>query len=401
MKLKCFVIMLFILMFASNVYSENNIKFGVILPITDVVGVEGVKAMKLAVKQINESGGLLGKQVELIITDDEMKAEKAVACLDRLVTVDNVDIIVGGYGSAPMMAMIPSMKKYEKIVVFSGVASIKVEEVMKGQNWFFHLHEWDYERALFWKTAWNDIQKKYKKVKISKDFIIYEEGVFGNSIFNTRVNVNPEINIQGVPFKSSTGHSGGGDYRAQLRHAQNFKPDRFAWIGYGNDAFPMMEQMKEIGFAPKIVSATPVTWPLNFEKSNLSEGIVYVAGWTKQMAISNKESKIFLNDYVKEYGEAPVSYMTPLYYTNIMIVADAIRRTGTLNKDELITSLEKTKYNSPFGEIVFQESKYIKHQASISSLITQFQNGKLEIIYPWKYATAKLIYPFPKWENRK
>lgn len=88
-------------------------------------------------------------------------------------------------------------------------------------------------------------------------------------------------------------------------------------------------------------------------------------------------------------------------YTNIMIVADAIKRAGTLDKAPLIKALEATSYASPMGDtFAFKKSKIIDHQAFASPKIMQWQNGKAQVVWPWEAATAKLIYPFPAWDKR-
>ena len=77
-------------------FAQGPIKLGAILPLADITGDQGAKAMKVAVKEINKAGGLLGRQVELIVVDDEMKPEKGAAAVQRLVTVDKVDVLIGG-----------------------------------------------------------------------------------------------------------------------------------------------------------------------------------------------------------------------------------------------------------------------------------------------------------------
>jgi len=54
----------------------STIKIGAVLPLSDITGRQAANAMKLAVKEINEAGGVLGMPVELFIIDDEMKPEK-------------------------------------------------------------------------------------------------------------------------------------------------------------------------------------------------------------------------------------------------------------------------------------------------------------------------------------
>jgi hypothetical protein len=51
-------------------------------------------------------------------------------------------------------------------------------------------------------------------------------------------------------------------------------------------------------------------------------------------------------------------------------------------------------------KFVFGKSNVISHQANAWPKFMQWQKGKLEVIWPWGYASAKLIYPFPAWNAR-
>jgi branched-chain amino acid transport system substrate-binding protein len=377
------------------------IKLGAVLPLADTTGKDGAKSMKLAVKQINAAGGLLGRQVELIIIDDEMKPDKAAAALDKLATVDNVDIFVGGMSSAGTMASIPGMKKYAKVTVWMGGAAGKIEQAMEGQDWFFHLHSWDYQQGEIFEQGWEAITKKYPQIKRKKVFLAYEEGPFGSSSFKAGKVYAEKMGyeLQGEAFKSAA--MGGGDYRAVLRHAKEFNPDQFAWGGYDKDALPMLEQAKEIGFVPPMYLGAPPAWPADFATSPLNEGVIFYTMWDDVLKNVNKKSRDFSTAYMKEYKELPTAYMGPLAYTNIMIVAEAVKRAGNLDKAALIKALEATKYDSPMGDtFIFKKSKFINHQAFALPKIAQWQKGKAVLLWPFELATGKIMYPFPAWDKR-
>ena len=252
--------------------AQGPIKLGAIMPLGDITGDQGAKAMKVAVKEINNAGGLLGRQVELIVVDDEMKAEKGAAAVEKLVTVDKVDILVGGMASGVHLGQIPIMKKYEKVTVWIGAASSRAEQAMGPVDWYFHLHPWDYQQGASYIEGWSAMEKKRPEVKIAKWFNANEEGAFGTASFkaaqaqykdwkNAR---GEQVTIEGEPFKSAA--LGGGDYRTVLRHAKEAKPDIFLWTGYDADALPIMEQAKEVGFAPPIFIGSPPGWPIGIRK---------------------------------------------------------------------------------------------------------------------------------------
>jgi branched-chain amino acid transport system substrate-binding protein len=79
----------------------------------------------------------------------------------------------------------------------------------------------------------------------------------------------------------------------------------------------------------------------------------------------------------------------------VYVVAEAIARAGTLEKAALITALEATNYASPVGEtLTFTPSNLIAHQGFRSQKILQWQYGQQQVIWPFEYATAVLVYPF-------
>jgi branched-chain amino acid transport system substrate-binding protein len=386
---------------AGPIQAAAPIKIGAVLPLSDATGKDGVRSMEMAVKEINAKGGLLGRKVELIVIDDEMKPDKGAAALDKLATVDNVDIFVGGMSSAVTMAMIPGFKKYNKVTVWCGAASGKVEEAMAGQDWFFHLHTWDYQQGQMYEDGWMEMIQKYPQIKRKKVFLAYEEGPFGANSFKASQPLAQaaKYELVGEAFKSAA--FGGGDYRSVLRHAKEANPDIFIWAGYDKDALPMLEQAKEIGFAPPMYIGAPPAWPVDFAKSPLNEGVIFYSMWNEVMKDVSQRSKDYSAAFHKMFNDAPTTYFGPLAYTNIMIVAEAIKKAKTLEKTALIKALEATHYDSPTGDIfVFGKSKYINHQAYPTPKFMQWQKGKVVVLWPFKVATGKLMYPFPGWDKR-
>ena len=111
------------------------------------------------------------------------------------------------------------------------------------------------------------------------------------------------MTLEGEPFKSAA--LGGGDYRTVLRHAKEAKPDIFLWTGYDADALPIMEQAKEVGFAPPIFIGSPPGWPIGFGKSPLAEGVTLYGMWAPSIKEVSPVSKHFWEAYIKEYNQEP------------------------------------------------------------------------------------------------
>jgi branched-chain amino acid transport system substrate-binding protein len=404
----CIAILVSVFLVVPAGFAQGPIKIGAILPLADITGDQAAKAMKVAVNEINKAGGLLGRQVELIVVDDEMKPEKGAAAVERLVTVDKVDLLVGGMSSGVLLGEIPIMKKYEKATVWIGAASSRCEQALGATaDWFFHLHPWDYQQSQSYTEGWTAITQKRPEVKYGKWFMAYEEGAFGTASFKAgqalykdwKTAAGEQVTLEGEPFKSAA--LGGGDYRTVLRHAKEFKPDIFIWAAYDADALPIMEQAKEIGFAPPIFIGAPPGWPATFGKSPLADTVTLYGMWAPSIKEVSPVSKHFWDAYIKEYKQEPATYFAPLGYTNIYFVADGIKKAKTLDKAALINALTETKYVSPIGEtLTIKPSNIIKHQGFTKQKILQWQKGQQQVIWPFEFATSQIVYPFPGWEKR-
>ena len=377
------------------------IKLGGVWPLGDITGDQGSKAARLAVEMINEAGGVLGRKLELSVIDSELKPEKGAAAIDRLATVDEVDIFLGGMSSGVHLAQIPTLKKYKKLTVWTGAASSRCEEALgEDANWYFHLHPWDYNQGASYAEGWAAIIEEYDEIQLDRWFLAYEEGPFGTSSFEASQQLYADLGtIEGESFKSAA--LGGGDYSAVIQHAKEFGPDIFLWAGYDADALPIMEQAKAADFAPPILLGAPPGWPADFGDSPLANYVMLYGMWAPSINDISDVSQKFYDGYVEKYNNEPATYFAPLCYTAVYIIKDAIERAGSLDTDALIAAAKETSYESPLGETVtFSPSNIIPNQGIRQQKILQWQEGRQEVIWPFEFQTADPVYPFPGWDER-
>src|SRR4030065_99485 len=84
--------------------AQDTIKIGFFAPITGPAAADGMSAknaVELGFKEVNDAGGIKGKKVELIIYDDRLKAEEAVAIANKLIEKDKVGGVVSGSYRGP------------------------------------------------------------------------------------------------------------------------------------------------------------------------------------------------------------------------------------------------------------------------------------------------------------
>jgi len=396
---RIFALVAILLVVAVTAYAQGTIKIGATWPLSDITGKQGSMSAQLAVEEINAAGGLLGKKVELIVVDDELKADKGAAAIEKLVTVDKVEVLVGGMASGVALGQVPVMKKYALPVVSTGAASYRVEEALGADaDWYFHLHPWDYNQGQSYVDGFKAITAKYPNVKLQKIFMAYEEGAFGKaSNDQSKILFGGLWTYDGAPFKSAA--AGGGDYSAVLEAAKAYKPDLFVWAGYDADALPILEQSKAMKFSPGMYLGSPPGWPAGFGASPLADNVMLYGMWAPSMNDTSAASKKYYDAFKAKYKEEPATYFGPLSYSAIYVIADAIKRAKTTEPKALIKALEETKYASAVGEtITFTPSKVIKHQGIKRQKILQWQKGRQEVIWPFEAQTKPPVYPFPAWK---
>lgn len=374
---------------------REPIRIGAVLPLKSEAGQQSLNAIRLAIDEINATGGALGRRFELVAADDGMSPETGAAAIEKLAQIDKVDLFVGGVSSSVHLAQIPGMKKHRKITLWSGSASAKVEQALKGEDWFFHLHPWDYQQARSFVDGWQAITQRYPSVKTKKWFIAYENGAFGSSSSQTQTDLfPPDWQHRSSKFRTAASKKGADTYRAIIAQARAENPDVFVWIGYPDDALPILQQAGAADFSPALFIGYTPGWPAEFENAPLGNNIIAYGIWTPAMNRTNPTSRRFSLAYYAAFRETPQHYMAPLNYSAIHIAANAIRSAGTLEKQALIAALKKTDYPSPLGErIAFTPSRHIAHQGLRQQKILQWQNGALQVIWPFEHATALLRYP--------
>lgn len=113
----------------SGAAGAETIKIGVNEPMTGAFAASGtyvVNGAKIAADEINAKGGILGKQIELVIEDNKSNPTEAAAVAEKLITRDKVPIMMGAWGSSLTLAVMPKLMEYETPMVVETSSSGKI-----------------------------------------------------------------------------------------------------------------------------------------------------------------------------------------------------------------------------------------------------------------------------------
>jgi branched-chain amino acid transport system substrate-binding protein len=377
--------------------SADAVKVGIMLPLTGASSVSG-KAMeqgyRLALDQINAKGGVLGKPLEIVVEDDASAPATAISAFTKLYTVDKVDFFAGGFGSGNVIAINGAAKQFNAFLTIAGAAAVPVEDLYASYPYFFHYHPWAYYNN----EAVVDFFKYLRAQKGAKNIgLIYEDGVFGSGApaFKDLIEKEGFKVVMMEKFKT-----GSGNFTPLLTKAKGLNVDIFYWVGYDADALPIASQAKEVNFNPGIIYGVPASWPVGFESNKLSTGVAGLSLWLPTSP--NKASADFVNAFKKKFGSVTSEYVAPLAYVNLITLADAINRAGSIDKDKVAAELAKTNIQTPFGRLSFTKSEKVKYQGFKAGewLNFQYKNGTRLPVYPPTVARSPLVYPVPDWNKR-
>src|SRR5690606_24752220 len=265
--------------------ASAQVTIGVLSPLTGGAAGTGqaqLAGFELALEEINAAGGVLGEPLELIIEDTRADAATGVAAFEKLMTEDGVEFIAGGYSSGVTLALVESFRTFQPVVSWIGGAASGIgnddfdgiEELLGQEEWFFHVHPWDYQNV---EATFGFIED----IGVGSVALLHEDGAFGTP---GAAGLEAGVEQMGIPVVlreafTSTLTGGTGDFRATLSKVGAANPDMLYWIGYDSDAQPLSSQLKELGVAPAYVFGAPPGWPTGIEAAPEMECVMGLIGY--------------------------------------------------------------------------------------------------------------------------
>ena len=372
------------------------VQIGVLSPLTGAAAGTGQAqqaGFELALQEINDAGGVLGEPLEIIIEDTQAAPDVGLAAFEKLMTEDGVSFIAGGYSSGVTLALVESFRTFQPIVSWIGGATSGVgiegfdgiEELLGEEEWFFHVHPWDYHNV---EAATSFVADS----GVDSVALLHEDSAFGGPGAEGAQALLEEADLN-VPLReafTSTLLGGSGNFRAAINKAAATEADMLYWIGYDSDVVPLISQVRELGYTPEQIFGAPPGWPSEFAAAPEAECVTGLIGYLPNMP--NPEAAEFRDAYREMHGSDPDNYMAALAYTQLWSYADAINAAGSTDYDAVIEQMESMTFDSPMGEWSFGESEITDHQGFGSDMwmVFQYQDGVREIVWPLEKATAPL-----------
>lgn len=302
----------------------ETFKLGVVSPLTGAGAASGAvqaNAVKMAVNEINEAGGINGVlPIELFSEDDEGTPAKSVTVTQKLVNQDGIYAMIGALNSSCTLANM-EVTKAANIPQITPSSSNKTI-VEQGNSYIFRMTATDPTHA---KTILKYIQEEMKATKVA---MIYESSDFGMGAFNLVSSLTADYGITMVD--SEVYNSGESDFSVYLTKIQQAAPDVIILWGYYTEAALICKQVKQYGIEIPIIGTgynSPALVELGGEAVN---GLMFTTAFTS----ANPDPVVQAFD--KKYTElfkASYDQNAPQAYDAVYVIADAVTRCMNDGKD--------------------------------------------------------------------
>jgi len=350
--------------------NSNEIKIGANLEMTGntaTFGQSATNGAKLAIKQVNAKGGVLGKKITLVVADNKSDTAEAANAMQKLATQDKVIASIAPIASSSVMAA-AQVNESAKILGISPTASnpnVTVDpETGKVRDYLFRATFIDpFQGAVMANFAKNTLkaQKAAVYIENSSD---YAKGL-GKFFKETFVQNGGNIVSDEAYLAKDT------DFKATLTKIKASNPDVIFVPGYYQEVGMIVKQAREIGITVPILGAD------GWDSAKLPE--IAGAEALNNTFFSNHyspddnspEIKNFVEAYKAEYGQVPDAFAA-LSYDATMMIIEAIKRAGVEDSVKVKDELAKTKdYQGVSGSITLDE----KHNAVKGVVIIEMKNG--------------------------
>ncbi len=295
-----------------------DIKIGFTPPVTGASADEGalqIKAIKLAVKQINAAGGVNGKQINLIIVDNQSTNPGALAALQKAVEQEKVLALVGSVKSTQIQAMSDAIKNYGIPTIIGGTNAGLTKQ---GNPWLFRVRPDDSIAAI--------AMVKYIKenTKYTKVAILHDSDAFGTGGADIVEKYAREAGLNLVKRERYTTKTK--DFTAQLLSIKNSGAEIMVLYGTNpEDVAVIQRQYRQLGLPFKYIGSPSSQMRDTISLSrDAAEGLLAIADFVPG---ASEVSKKYAEDYRKEYNQE-FDATSAWTYDGLKILANAIKKGG-------------------------------------------------------------------------
>jgi branched-chain amino acid transport system substrate-binding protein len=373
--------------------SDEPIVVGISLPLTgdfSQPGGEARKGYEIWRDQVNADGGLLGRQVELKITDDASNQDTVVTDYTKLITDDKVDLLLGTFST---LLNFPASAVAEK----NGM--LYVEPAGGAPKMF----DRGFEKLFFAQQATAQHQPDV--------FVDYIESLpedqrpktaayptqddpFTTPVIESMQKQLEELGVETV--YTTTYPADATNFQTIASAIAAAKPDLIAQGAVFEDGVGLIRSLQQLNYSPKMLFQTSAPSNAGQYSEGIgvanTEGVFYTVSWNEKANTPKNEE--FVAEYAKRFDGAIPAEDAADAYAAAQTVQAAVEAVGSLDQDKLAEWLHANEVETILGPLAWDETG----APTKDFLLAQWQNGAPEIVAPEDAATVDSAVAKTPWQ---
>jgi len=326
----------------------------------------GLNGMKLAAKEINAAGGLLGRPVEVVAIDGKTDQTAVTNAVSEMINVHKV-VAIGGLNDSTYALAAGPIAQTAGIPFVTAGATLPTLPDQIGDYFFMTPFGDNVQAYAVAEFAVKDLKAKTCWLLVDQ---AYDFTTALAAFFQERFTA-----LGGQIVLEDKYQSGDTDFSAQIARlkALSPQPDVLFVSAIPNEAGITTKQIREAGLKQPILSGDGFDTPLIGEVAGENADDVY---YSTHASLENPDPKVqgFVQAYTAEYGKAPENAFAALGYDMMMQIADAIQRAGSAEPPAIRDALATTKdFKGVTGVIGYEPGKRVPNK---SVTIIRVQDGK-------------------------
>lgn len=365
--------------------SSGPVTVGLAVSLSGSEADTGAKLRDGAQFWLDQGNKILGRDVKLIVRDDESSPATSARLYERLITVDHADALIGPYGSGPSAAVAKVTDRHSRFILMTGASAASIFEGSKMAVQLMspqvHLP------ALALKLA---SEKGYKSIAAAAiDNPYGQEVLDGVRLYASKYQM--QVLTDDVYPENPR------DLSSLIINMKKENPDVVYVGAYVPDGVLFMRQAKEQGLNPKmyVLGATgPVTPEFVDSLGASAEYVMGTAQWVPKAPYPGAEK--FVSAWSKAHPDTPVDYVQATGYAAMEVLSRLAKEAGSLDDEALLEAAHAADYKTLYGPYKLDEDGI---QIAERGVVTQIQDGTIVPVYPSGTGFEPKL-PTPPWSNR-
>jgi branched-chain amino acid transport system substrate-binding protein len=344
-----------------------------------------LKGILLWEMQVNATGGLLGRPVELKVLDDGSDAVRAGELYGQLIREAKADFLIGPYGSAATRAASAEAERERKLMV-NGAGPARV--VQQGPNRFL------FQSGPSYAARGEGVLQLARKAGITRLHILARQELAAQEIAEA---MRLDALAQGFAVPEVETYAPyTGDYTSFVLHAVAAKSQ--AWIAFGEarDAADMVKTFRKHGYAPQLFFARRAAEPA-FVTAIGQDAEFTLAEVEYDPRLARGGNPEFVKAFTAKWSTPPGLAAAEGYVAG-SVLGEAVRRAGSIETETVRSALAALETETPLGRYRVGASG---QQLGIVPAVAQIQRGRAQVVWPFGLETAQPLQPYPQWKDRQ